>query len=388
MSKKPKMVVCRNCNAPMAKNAKICPSCGGKNKKPFYKRIWFILLIIIVAFGVSGTIKRHKEEKFDWNEVEFCDRLPKPKSNVGKILRDDSDSLNIHVEKTSKSDYKAYIEECESMGYTVESEKVGDRYNAFDSEGYGLSLNYIGETMYLGLEAPIEMGTLNWPKSEIAGLLPLPQSTVGKVSTDTADGCYIYVGETTIDGFNSYADECSNCGFSVDYERGDKFYNANDECGNALSLSYRGNNVMIIQLKKNYETETDKAEIETENKVSSEPEQEETAEKTAEQLAEETAEQPGDDAESADGMRTEFKEAMDSYESFMNEYCDFMKKYAESDGTEIGLLADYTKYMSKYADAMEAFEAWDSEEMNMAETAYYLEVQTRISKKLLEVAQE
>lgn len=71
----------------------------------------------------------------------------------------------------------------------------------------------------------------------------------------------------------------------------------------------------------------------------------------------------------------------------MNEYCDFMKKYAESDGTDIGLLADYTDYMSKYADVVEDFETWDSEEMNTAETAYYLDIQTRIYKKLLEVSQ-
>lgn len=189
MSKKPEIVVCRNCNAQIAKNEKICPSCGAKNKKLFYKRAWFILLIIILVFGAISSIGRHKKEKFDWNEVEFNDRLPKPKSNVGTIVSNDSDNLSIHVKKTSKNDYNAYIEECEAMGYIVKSEKDGDRYAAFDVEGYALSLDYIGETMYIELDAPTEMGTLNWPKSEIARLLPMPKSTVGKVSTDTADGC-------------------------------------------------------------------------------------------------------------------------------------------------------------------------------------------------------
>lgn len=41
--------------------------------------------------------------------------------------------------------------------------------------------------------------------------------------------------------------------------------------------------------------------------------------------------------------------------------------------------------MSKYADAVKDFEAWEDTEMNAAETAYYLEVQTRINEKLLEV---
>lgn len=375
MSKKPKIVACRNCNAQIARNEKICPSCGAKNKKPFYKRVWFILLIIILVFGTISSIGRHKKEKFDWNEMELNDRLPKPKSNVGTIVSNDSDNLCIHVKKTSKNDYNAYIEECEAMGYIVESEKDGNCYAAFDTEGYALSLDYIGETMYIELDAPTEMGTLNWPKSEIARLLPMPKSMVGKVSTDTADGCYIYVGETSIDDFNAYADECSEQGFSVDYERGDKFYNAKDENGNKLSLSYQGNNVMVIQIRKPDESKAEENKTNVDTEISSESKQEEPEEK------------PSSDEQLVDGLRPEFKKAMDSYETFMNEYCDFMKKYAESDGTDIGLLADYTEYMSKYANVVEDFEAWDSEEMNTAETAYYLDVQTRINKRLLEVSQ-
>ena len=86
-------------------------------------------------------------------------------------------------------------------------------------------------------------------------------------------------------------------------------------------------------------------------------------------------------------MRPEFKKSMDSYEEFMNEYCEFMKKYAESDGTDLTMVADYADYMSKYADVVKSFDEWDDQEMNTAETAYYIEVQTRINAKLLEVSQ-
>lgn len=375
MSKKPKMVICRSCNTSIAKNAKICPSCGAKNKKPFYKKWWFILLIVIIAIGAISSIGGNKKEKFDWNEIELCNQLPEPKSDIGMVFSNDSDRLSVQVEKTSKNDYKAYIEECQSMGYTVESENDGDRYNAFDEEGYGLSLSYIGETMYIELEAPVEMGTLNWPKSEIANLLPFPKSAIGKVSTDSADGCYIYVGETSIVDFNAYADECAEYGFFVDYERGDKFYNADDEDGNQLSLIYQGNNVMVVQIRKADDEKVDEIESESESEISNEDDSEAESETSS------------DNTELVDGMRPEFKNAMDSYEEFMNEYCDFMEKYAKSDGTDVGLLADYADYMSKYADVVESFEAWDDEEMNAVETAYYLDVQTRISKRLLEVAE-
>lgn len=88
----------------------------------------------------------------------------------------------------------------------------------------------------------------------------------------------------------------------------------------------------------------------------------------------------------ADGIRADFKTAMDSYEKFFDEYVAIMKKYANNP-TDTSILADYTKYIGKYTKMMEDFEKWESEDMNAAETAYYIEVQGRISKKLVEVAQ-
>lgn len=86
------------------------------------------------------------------------------------------------------------------------------------------------------------------------------------------------------------------------------------------------------------------------------------------------------------GIRADFKSAMDSYEKFFDEYVAIMKKYANNP-SDMSILGDYTKYMGKYAQMMGDFEKWESEDMNAAETAYYLEVQGRITKKLLEVAQ-
>ena len=61
--------------------------------------------------------------------------------------------------------------------------------------------------------------------------------------------------------------------------------------------------------------------------------------------------------------------------------------YVNSDNpSDVSLLADYTKYMSKYADMVEKFDKWESEDLNDAELAYYIDVQARVSKKLLEVA--
>jgi len=47
-----KMIQCKTCGAGIAKNAKVCPSCGAKNKKPIYKRCWLWALVIVFIIGL------------------------------------------------------------------------------------------------------------------------------------------------------------------------------------------------------------------------------------------------------------------------------------------------------------------------------------------------
>ena len=88
----------------------------------------------------------------------------------------------------------------------------------------------------------------------------------------------------------------------------------------------------------------------------------------------------------SDKIDADFKEAMDDYEEFMDDYVAFMKKY-QKNPSDLSLLTDYAKFMGKYADFVEDFEKWEDEDLNAAETAYYIDVQARVTKKLLEVAQ-
>ncbi len=45
---------CETCGKEIAKNAKACPSCGAKNKKPIYKRPWFIVCMVLLFFFIVG----------------------------------------------------------------------------------------------------------------------------------------------------------------------------------------------------------------------------------------------------------------------------------------------------------------------------------------------
>lgn len=52
---KSKLTSCKVCNAEIATNAKACPHCGAKVKKPIFKKWWFWVLIVLVLFIVIGS---------------------------------------------------------------------------------------------------------------------------------------------------------------------------------------------------------------------------------------------------------------------------------------------------------------------------------------------
>lgn len=141
-----------------------------------------------------------------------------------------------------------------------------------------------------------------------------------------------------------------------------------DEVGSNTPDTTVSNN----DLPNNDDPET-QAPIETQTDAAS---KEETEPKATEQPTE----------AKSDKIDSDFKKAMDAYEAFMDDYVDFMKKYKKNP-SDFSLLADYADFMSKYAKFVEDFEKWENEDMNAAETAYYIDVQARVTKKLLEVAQ-
>lgn len=112
----------------------------------------------------------------------------------------------------------------------------------------------------------------------------------------------------------------------------------------------------------------------------------ETTKATEPVVTEETAPQTEAPTEetTADGLRPEFKQAMDSYESFYNEYVDLLNQY-KANPTDFSILTKYMSMLSKLEEIDTAFKAWDSSNMTSEELKYYLEVSTRIQKKLVDL---
>ena len=50
-----KMIKCNACGNDISSDAKACPHCGAKLKKPIYKRWWFWVIIVVVLIAVIGA---------------------------------------------------------------------------------------------------------------------------------------------------------------------------------------------------------------------------------------------------------------------------------------------------------------------------------------------
>lgn len=360
-----------------------------KEKKPNMKNILAIISFALIIpffmlFGGSygGSYGGNHKKKIDWDSIVLSEQLPEPKSNKGEIITNSDESLCVYIANSSLNDYNNYINKCKEYGFVIDADNSTSSYEAYDDEGYKLRIYYSksSKKFQIDLKAPLKMKKIQWPTSNVVSKLPAPKSQVGKVDYDHDNSFAIYVGDTTKADYDEYVNSCISAGFSIDYSKNEKTYWGDNSEGYHISVEYKGNDTMYISIKA-----PDDEEIKS-KKTNAESENENANETNAESENENGNETKAKDESSSGVISPDFKAAMDSYEKFFDEYVAIMKKYANNPN-DMSILADYTKYIGKYAQMMEDFEKWEDEDMNVAETAYYLEVQGRITKKLLEVAQ-
>lgn len=305
------------------------------------------------------------------DEIVLSNIIPEVKGTVDYTYENTEEKMWIDFDSVDDNQYKDYITACKDRGFTVEEESDSYKFEAFNGDGYKLELTHFSGDDSLGviLEAPIKMSDIIFPIGQAGNAVPKPKSTFGKIDYESDDRFSLYLGNTPKADYNEYVTACIDKGFTVGYRKDDKFYYAYNADGWYVSLEYVGFNVMRIDVRPPEEPD--------------ESEQSSDASKPETTNAPETSKPAEADAS---GLRSDFKEAMDNYESFMNDYVDFMKKY-QANPTDLSLITDYATYINKYNELSQSFEKWDSSDMNDAETAYYLEVQTRVNNKLLEVAQ-
>ena len=82
------------------------------------------------------------------------------------------------------------------------------------------------------------------------------------------------------------------------------------------------------------------------------------------------------------GLGNDFKEMMDSYESFMDKYIEVLQKM-NADPTNMDILSDYYSLLTEYTNWADKIEKLDESELTDEELKYYMEVTGRVSQKMI-----
>lgn len=382
------------------------------------------LLVVLVVIGVAAwffLLRPESPEKFSWPTTGLAAMLPTPEETKGKIRENTDDRFSANLEEASSDDYWAYLDACKEKGFTVDSRQdTSTSYEAYSQDGYALELLFWGSSLDVSLDAPIEMDEIDWPTTGPGSLVPAPASTVGVIRSDSARSFSALVGETTVEEFAEYCDAVAAAGFAEDYSRdGSSYYRAENATGDQVSITYEGFSTIAIQVTLADEEESDEAKDtvaasaaaddaalaagegaddasggqEGQDAGAPADEQgqlEEGTEPAPEAIApaDEGSETPeaSADASLPSGVAPAFKATMDAYESFFDEYVDFMLRYEEG-GSSVQMLVDYSSMMARYAETMQSLDEIDSDSLSAADAAYYAEVMARITARLAELSE-
>ena len=230
------------------------------------------------------------------------------------------------------------------------------------------------------IEPSISQAEFRWPASEIAILLPVPESNVGTLEWETAAGILVRLRKITRDQYDSYVDACRERGFVNDCVRSDNSYSAYNEAGYFLMLEYR-KNAMSIEV-----------EAPAEAKEAGRTEEATGAETTAPTTTAPTTTAPITTAQEIPvetrkagapipGIRPELQETMEIFEAFIDAYIAFMIEYENTQDHQ-AMTADYDAYLEMYEDLTAKVDALDESDWSEVESAYAWGVLYRVEEKL------
>ena len=209
-----------------------------------------ISIVLVIPFFSLFKIDIADYEKYAWEEVILAEMLPEPESPYGKIDSNSDSYLSLSVLMVTEEEYNKYLEACKEAGFTIDCEVVGISYYAYNEAGYKLLLNYYdyNSEMHVGLDAGMQLGELTWSNSEMAQLLPVPDSTVGEIQKDDETGYSVYVGKMSKEAYADYVAFCEEKGFTIDADKQEKHFSAKNAESYKLSVEYKGNNIVYVSI--------------------------------------------------------------------------------------------------------------------------------------------
>lgn len=102
----PKIMKCSVCNEEIAASAKICPKCGAKNKKPFYKKWWvwaIVVVIVAIVASSSGNESINTTTGEGGNGTTTVESVKKEKYEIIGDVTSEKDAFGVYIKGTLKN---------------------------------------------------------------------------------------------------------------------------------------------------------------------------------------------------------------------------------------------------------------------------------------------
>lgn len=189
----------------------------------------------------------------NWDSHSISSVLPKPNSEEGTFQKETKDETIIIVGKITSDGYDSYITECKEKGFVIDAEKETDTYQAYDSDGNHVYIQYTSgnKEMEIRFEYPMQFKKIDWPTSGVGKYAPKPHSLSGNVESDYG-WCYsVYLENTTREEYEQYIKDCEKAGFNVEKRVYENSYWADYKKDEDISItvSYEGFNIMCVRVQ-------------------------------------------------------------------------------------------------------------------------------------------
>ena len=115
-----KMKQCKACSKEIAINAKSCPGCGAKNKKPAYKSVWFWVVAAIIVVGAASSSDTNNSKENNSGNVESVQEVSQS-NDENTVVENESEDK---VEDNIPTEYKSALKKAKSYSDNMNMSKA------------------------------------------------------------------------------------------------------------------------------------------------------------------------------------------------------------------------------------------------------------------------
>lgn len=135
------MISCKTCGHEIDKDAKACPQCGAKNKKPFFKKWWFWVAVILAVIMIGNTDAENQngDSNHDSGEVSVTENI----NESGTVAKETTTTTKTaETTDAATAETEITIQMTMAQKNALASAKNYLRFAAFSYEGLIEQLEY------------------------------------------------------------------------------------------------------------------------------------------------------------------------------------------------------------------------------------------------------